>query len=79
MVRTWTSWSRRAGAFTTSGVHWWNEIRQYREQHRVHDWRALDDSAFEFPLDCAELILCNGATGLAQREVQMIKTWLGFD
>jgi hypothetical protein len=55
----------------------WNEIRQYREQHAVRDWRALDDCAFEFPPDCAELILCNGATGLAEREVQMIRTWLG--
>ena len=54
----------------------WHEIREYREQHAVLDWRALDDSAFEFPRGCGELILCNGAVGMVEQQVQLIRRWL---
>ena len=54
----------------------WHEIRAYREQHAVLDWRALDDSAFEFPHGCAELILCNGAVGMAEAQARLIRDWL---
>ena len=54
----------------------WHEIRAYREQHAVLDWRALDDSAFEFPRGCAELILCNGAVGMTEAQARLIRDWL---
>jgi len=40
------------------------------------DWRALDDSGFEFPHDCRRLILCNAATGLGNRQLDAIQDWL---
>ena len=55
----------------------WHEIRAYREKHALLDWRALDDSAFEFPRNCAELILCNGAIGMEEVQVGLIRKWLG--
>jgi hypothetical protein len=55
----------------------WHEIRAYREKHALLDWRALDDSAFEFPRNCAELILCNGAIGMEEPQVGLIREWLG--
>lgn len=56
----------------------WHEIRQYRERHggMVDHWRALDDSAFEFPRGCAELILCNASTGMTEREVDLLRQWV---
>lgn len=40
------------------------------------NWRALDDSASEFPPGCLELILCDGRIGLTAAQVQIIKDWL---
>ena len=54
----------------------WHEILAYREKHALLDWRALDDSAFEFPHNCAELILCNGAIGMEETQVGLIREWL---
>ena len=54
----------------------WEEIRQHVRTHRVGDWRALDDSAFEFPRHCRELILCNGATGLMPEQLLALDEWL---
>lgn len=54
----------------------WHEIQAYCRRHRVGDWRALDDSAFEFPADCGELIRCDGAKGLTEREVDQLTRWL---
>lgn len=42
------------------------------------DWRALDDSAWEFPDACSELVLCDGAQGLDDRVTEQIGTWLGL-
>lgn len=55
----------------------WHEIEAYCARHHVEDWRALDDSAFEFPSNCPSLIRCNGARGLTTREVQLMVSWLG--
>lgn len=53
-----------------------NEIKS----HLVHlgniDWRALDDSFFEFPPSCPELIPCNPNDGIAELQVQVLKQWL---
>ncbi|RYH28381.1 MAG: hypothetical protein EON54_23415 [Alcaligenaceae bacterium] len=40
------------------------------------DWRALDDSASEFPPECPQLILCDGRIGMSALQVQVIKAWL---
>ena len=55
----------------------WHEINNYCLRHRIHDWRALDDSAFEFPPGCEELIRCDGAKGVTEREVGVLVRWLG--
>ena len=53
-----------------------HEIHAYVLQHGVKDWRALDDSYWEFPQDCSQLIRCNPNTGLTQREVKILSEWL---
>ena len=40
------------------------------------DWRALDDSYWEFPSHCQELIRCNPNTGVGPKEVAQLRTWL---
>ena len=54
----------------------WHEIQQYVKKHRLVDWRALDDSAFEFPLGCRELIACDGSIGVASAQLDLISGWL---
>ncbi len=54
----------------------WNEILDYCSRHHAAEWRALDDSAFEFPADCQELIRCDGAVGLTDLEVARLESWL---
>ena len=54
----------------------WHEIRSYCAQHRISDWRALDDSAFEFPPDCPQLIRCDGGVGIGEREILALREWL---
>jgi len=39
-------------------------------------WRALDDSAFEFPKGCRELILCDPSTGLDEQVAGVVRDWL---
>ncbi len=39
-------------------------------------WRALDDSAFEFPKGCHELILCDPSTGLDEQLAGVVRDWL---
>ena len=55
----------------------WNEIHTYGQSHKINDWRALDDSAFEFPTGCTQLIRVNGAHGLTTHEVEQLTEWLG--
>jgi hypothetical protein len=40
------------------------------------DWRALDDSGSEFHA-CPNLILCDGAIGLQQAQVEQVISWIG--
>ena len=65
----------RTGEAVVGAQARWHEIQQYRARHAINDWRALDDSAFEFPKDCAELILCDATTGLADFQVHAIRRW----
>ena len=55
----------------------YNEIINYLgTQKDVTDWRALDDSYWEFPSPCPELIRCNPNTGINIHEVNAISNWL---
>jgi hypothetical protein len=54
----------------------WHEIQAYCDRNRIKDWRALDDSAFEFPSPCEWLIRCDGAKGMTAREVDQLAQWL---
>jgi hypothetical protein len=42
-------------------------------------WRALDDSYWEFPSNCQELIRCNPNTGISPKEVAQLSQWLSQD
>ena len=53
-----------------------HEINAYVLQHGIKDWRALDDSYWEFPQGCGHLIRCNPNSGLTQREVKVLSEWL---
>ena len=52
------------------------EIKAYVDQYAVFDWRALDDSYWEFPKDCTNLIRCNPNTGITQTELNHLRSWL---
>lgn len=54
----------------------WEEIRAYCDRHRVRDWLALDDAAFEFPHVCPELLICDGAHGLGEPQLEALVRWL---
>lgn len=41
-------------------------------QTETISWRALDDSYWEFPSDCKELIRCNPNTGLGPKEIDKL-------
>jgi HAD domain in Swiss Army Knife RNA repair proteins len=52
------------------------EIQNYLSSYGPADWRALDDSYWEFPTGCTELIRCDPNTGLTIREITKLKNWL---
>ena len=53
-----------------------HEINAYVDLHGVSDWRALDDSYWEFPDKCPNLIRCNPNTGVTVFEINQLQTWL---
>lgn len=55
------------------------EIKNYLEVNKLYDvsWVALDDSYWEFPNSCSNLIRCNPNVGLAKTEQVKIVDWLG--
>ena len=53
-----------------------HEINAYAMQNGITNWRALDDSYWEFPQGCSKLIRCNPNSGLTQREVKTLIEWL---
>ena len=53
----------------------WNEIQSYLALRNVGEWRALDDSRFEFPTDCKELIECNGSIGVEAHQLGLVREW----
>ena len=42
----------------------------------VVQWRALDDSYWEFPSNCEQLIRCNPNTGISTKEIKHLYEWL---
>lgn len=57
-----------------------NEILHYLQNKGLtSDWRALDDSYWEFPSGCQELIRCNPNTGIADKQVKELQRWLSTD
>lgn len=53
-----------------------HEINAYAQAQGIDDWRALDDSFWEFPKGCDQLIRCNPNTGMSSVEVNLVKSWL---
>ena len=53
------------------------EIMNYLSVHKEYsDWRALDDSYWEFPSSCKELIRCNPNSGITEKEMKALDFWL---
>jgi len=52
------------------------EIQNYLQTYGPVDWKALDDSYWEFPSPCARLIRCNPNTGIHERQVLELQQWL---
>ncbi|MBU3562039.1 HAD domain-containing protein [Polynucleobacter hallstattensis] len=52
------------------------EIRAFLQSHGHSNWRALDDSYWEFPTPCPELIRCNPNTGISDKQIQELSKWM---
>ena len=52
------------------------EIQNYLQSYGPADWKALDDSYWEFPNPCTRLIRCNPNTGIADRQILELNQWL---
>jgi hypothetical protein len=55
----------------------YREILAYLKQYSViADWRALDDDIAGFPLDCRQLITCDGLVGLDSKSALRLRHWI---
>lgn len=52
------------------------EIQNYLQGFGPVNWRALDDSYWEFPNPCAKLIRCNPNTGIGDKQILELNQWL---
>ena len=52
------------------------EIVNFLQSHEVCNWKALDDSYWEFPTPCAELIRCNPNTGISDKQMRELSRWM---
>ena len=52
------------------------EIQSYVKRRAIVSWRALDDSFFEFPDNCPQLILCDGSIGIQEPQMVALRKWL---
>jgi len=70
--------SRCTGRALTSPHARYDEILAHLAQRADPvDWRALDDSRYEFPEDCRNLIACDPQKGLGRRQLRELRQWLG--
>ncbi len=53
-----------------------DEISEWLEFRSECDWRAVDDSKFEFPMNCKNLILCDSRTGIDHQQIETLDKWL---
>lgn len=53
-----------------------NEIQAFLNTHGLADWKALDDSYWEFPSPCPQLIRCNPNTGITNKQILELTQWL---
>ena len=54
----------------------YREIMNFLHSHGVSNWKALDDSYWEFPSPCPELIRCNPNTGITEKQILELQQWL---
>lgn len=52
------------------------EIHNYLQGIGTVDWKALDDSYWEFPSPCPQLIRCNPNTGIGNKRILELTQWL---
>ena len=55
----------------------YQEIQNFLQSHGHSNWRALDDSYWEFPRPCPKLIRCNPNTGITDKQILELQQWLG--
>ena len=54
------------------------EIQNYISKNKPQaNWRALDDSIKDFPVDCPELIHCDPYEGITEKEIILLSNWIG--
>lgn len=53
-----------------------NEIQNFLQTIGSANWKALDDSYWEFPNTCPQLIRCNPNTGITERQILELNQWL---
>lgn len=54
----------------------YQEIQSFLQSHGHSNWRALDDSYWEFPTPCPELIRCNPNTGISEEQIKELREWM---
>lgn len=54
----------------------YSEIQGYLQGYGPADWKALDDSYWEFPSPCPRLIRCNPNTGITDKQILELSKWL---
>lgn len=54
----------------------YHEILETVHSHDLTEWVAIDDSYWQFPPDCKQLIRCDPKTGLQCEQVTSLLSWL---
>jgi hypothetical protein len=55
----------------------YTEIKDYISRKNPQaNWRALDDSFIDFPVDCKNLIRCDPNVGITEKEITVLSEWL---
>ena len=54
----------------------YQEIVNFLQSYGPSNWKALDDSYWEFPSLCPELIRCNPNTGISEKQMHELSQWM---